>query len=963
MDQTQAYLARVLPWTEYPDAYRNIHFKGTPLADGTTLMPGAACRTIEEAVGQASYYSSKHTDVFVCMALQAVAKTEARVINGRTIPPQAKRLKTNAVGSKAFWLDLDVKELGYASTEEVLKALMGFINITGFPRPTTITASGGGGIHAIWVTDRVVPPTEWSIIARALSRAANEHGMRNDANVTNDIVRILRVPGTFNSKYMPMTLCHTMGKINPLDIPLANIKQVLANYLPDNVVNFPTLPARAPLPADTSEFSAGVTLRSNEPIPMEKVEACCPLVEATLKDGGAKLSGGGSWSTMLLLTAFLEDGRKWAHELSKGHAEYQPAVTDAKYDEKLALRSRGTSGVGWPSCGAFSTALPGGPCGGCAHATKGKSPLHFLDAASPLATDLPFGYHQNGGGVWFTPPAKKDETGNDEIVTVRACEYQVADAWLDKSLDGAPQINFQFISRDNKNLGLITIPADRVTSQAIAPLIARQDFFIGPAEYRPFMEFVMSWMKQLQNATGSGSATPALGWVGSNAVPEGFAFDNCTFTTTGKERAARSDTVLLQPWAPHGSLDRWRDAAAFIVGQKRPGLEAILAASFAGPLVKFTGHKGLLASAYSPETGIGKTTAMSIAAAVWGHPTDSAQALDDTPLSSLKRLGAIRNLPFFWDEVRLSSQDKTDKLATLIFALTTGRERTRLNSNSTMQVAGTWQTMMVTASNQSILEIAREATKGSDAGSVRVFEWRVPPAVSSTVTSSEATRIAGAVLHNYGTAGLLYAEWLGKNHQRAKAVVEKLSDSLNLEVGAVPDERFWVSSMACLLAGATIARSMGLVDFDLAGLKQFCLDTLAELRQDRVTTPTIGADTMPRLTELLGMYLTEARHDRTLETSPGKPGSNFAVQIDSGAERIRTMDVHIDNGASMIYLRTAPFYLWLRDQGLQRKSVLEGLRLNAGASEQRMVMGAHTSFSTGARVSAICVPVGAVRVP
>jgi hypothetical protein len=287
-----------------------------------------------------------------------------------------------------------------------------------------------------------------------------------------------------------------------------------------------------------------------------------------------------------------------------------------------------------------------------------------------------------------------------------------------------------------------------------------------------------------------------------------------------------------------------------------------------------------------------------------------------------------------------------------------------MNANATIQVAGKWQTMMVTASNQSLSEIAREATKGTDAGSVRVFEWRVPPMLgASTVTSSEAARVSGTTVNNYGRAGAVYAEWLGKNSVVAEQLVSRLSDALNVETQADPDERFWISSIATILAGASVARSLGLVNFDLAALKKFSLEALAALRMDRIITPSIGADTMPKLTELIGQYLSENKFEHTLETSivPVKGGTN-QTRIDAGGERLRSLDIQIDNTHGLVHLRTAPFYTWLHSKGLQRKATLDGLVRNTGAKEQKLVLGARTSFSIKTQVTVVTIPLNALGV-
>jgi hypothetical protein len=218
-------------------------------------------------------------------------------------------------------------------------------------------------------------------------------------------------------------------------------------------------------------------------------------------------------------------------------------------------------------------------------------------------------------------------------------------------------------------------------------------------------------------------------------------------------------------------------------------------------------------------------------------------------------------------------------------------------------------------------------------------------------------------VNNYGRAGAVYAEWLGKNSAVAEQLVSRLSDALNVETQADPDERFWISSIATILAGASVARSLGLVNFDLAALKKFSLEALAALRMDRIITPSIGADTMPKLTELIGQYLSENKFEHTLETSivPVKGGTN-QTRIDAGGERLRSLDIQIDNTHGLVHLRTAPFYTWLHSKGLQRKATLDGLVRNTGAKEQKLVLGARTSFSIKTQVTVVTIPLNALGV-
>lgn len=943
MDQTEVFLGRVLPWGIFPEAFRNIHFEF--LKDGNPTWPGDACKTLAEAMEAFRRRGRHQTGLYISPGLQPNFRLRP---NGSVAAVRRKEL---AIASHSFHLDIDVKPGAYTTTRDALLGLQALLARTGLPKPTLIVSSGGGGIHVWWITDQMIPALEWKPIAESLSRAATEAGVFHDSNVSNDITHLMRIPGSFNYKYTPARLCTLLGPVNPSNVPLAAFKLALAAQMPTNVLAFPQ---RGPtiLP-EQSEFSANLD-RPAAAVPMAKLEEACPLIKQTLDDGGLHHSGGGIWPLMVLAATFIENGHEWVHDLSHAHPEYDPDRTNAKYQEKVQARAASPA-LGWPTCTALHAAFPGGACNGCPQRNKGKSPFHFTDKQSPHVLELPQSYYQNHNGVF----QRVHVEGEDEPKIIPVTTYQVADAWLDRNPEGHMQINFRAL-RGHTVMGTVSVTPARISAQNISQLLGQQDFVVSPHESKPILGFLMAWLKQLQETTGAGNHVPALGWAGAESgKPKGFSYNNILYTPTGQERAGRSDVGLLAPWTPAGTLAAWKVTAQFITDQKRPALDAILAGAFAGPLVRFTGHRGLLASAYSTETGIGKSTALYVAAAVWGNPTDSTQALKDTVNSSMRRLGAIKNLPLFWDEVRVDQNDKTNSLNDLIFTLTTGREKTRARADMTLQTSGKWQTLLLTASNQSVLETAREATQGTDAGEVRVFEWRVPPA-TSTMASSQASRISGAVLANYGGAGQVYAEWLGANADKAERVVAQLSDKLNKDLNATVDERFWVSSIAVILAGALLAKNLQLVDFDLAILKAFCLDTLRQLRQNRAQAPKVGTDTPDRVIQLLGDYLQNRSAEHTLTTTRNQKPP-VAVQVVAGAVHLKTLDVQVDLTGQELVLRLQPFGEWLRTQNLQRKSVIEGFTRHMQATLDKRVLGAYTHYSTNVPHNILVIPFASLQ--
>jgi hypothetical protein len=76
----------------------------------------------------------------------------------------------------------------------------------------------------------------------------------------------------------------------------------------------------------------------------------------------------------VLGSTFIENGNVIAHEISKGHASYSEADTQAMYDRKVAERH--DRGIGYPSCAAIKGAGCNA-CGSCPQFGKIKSPLNL----------------------------------------------------------------------------------------------------------------------------------------------------------------------------------------------------------------------------------------------------------------------------------------------------------------------------------------------------------------------------------------------------------------------------------------------------------------------------------------------------------------------------------------------------------------------------------------------------------
>ena len=128
-------------------------------------------------------------------------------------------------------------------------------------------------------------------------------------------------------------------------------------------------------------LGVGINIYDDRPLNPDGMIKNCPHIQEAMVTHG-KGYGQGLWMLDVLVTTFLDDGRTWAHYMSKGHKDYDKDDTNAMYDRKL--RERQEKGFGWPSCTAFENEgckL----CETCVVKGTIKSPLNLAVPVAPHA--------------------------------------------------------------------------------------------------------------------------------------------------------------------------------------------------------------------------------------------------------------------------------------------------------------------------------------------------------------------------------------------------------------------------------------------------------------------------------------------------------------------------------------------------------------------------------------------------
>lgn len=938
LDQARVYLNRVLPVPPLgdPNAYMNVHWRVVK-AD-KQFWAGRACSTVEEMIKAIVWAQSKAdiTDIYVCMSSQRMA--EQRTSNGFTYK-SAIRSQANAVHLRSLFVDVDVKAGAYPDGKTALRELYNFTKAAGLPPLTMVVLSGSGGMHAYWSLDTVLTLAEWQPLADALAEATRQHGLMTDTACTVDGARILRIPGTANFKATPPTRVQLIPQLlQGSDVPLAVMRAALAPYMTtSNVVAL--TPRVGAAPSVNDELSGGIERRQARPVQLDTVRETCGFIEEAYATGGKDYNNP-LWHLTTLVAAFADDGRAQAHQMASGHPGYTEASTDELFDRKV--REREERNLGWPSCKAVRDA-------GCKHCltcpafTLDKSPLHHAKAATlPFGAggDLPPGYMRNERDQITVMRTLADGTAKMELVT----KYPLTDAWLQRN---PFVLNFSTRLAEASDKTEVSVGLSDLNGTEFSKKLGGQGMAVARTDVPKMQEFLVAWTQKLQQTKNAVISAQPFGWSVSGGKLEGFAYGGKVWGPGGASRpASLPDPVIGMQYTPCGELDPWLKAAKMITDQGRPALDAILAASFAAPLVRFTGENGVLLSAFSAESGIGKSTAIMVGQALWGHPKLGVNNLKDTANSAANKIATLQSLPLYWDE--LKDDESTAAFVNFAFQITQGKNKSRLAADQSQRYTGSWETVVLAASNDSLLDYAARKTKSTTAGIYRVFEFTVPPA-PPTMDTGTASRITADLRENFGQAGLIYAKFLGENFQQVAQFVADTQKKLSEKLVGEQSERFWFAGMAALYAGAHYSNTLKLTEINLKALLKFMMTVLGEMRRKRKELPNDMKSAL-NLSMIMEQYLDARRARNTLVTdylaTRGKQTN--PIKILNDVSRLDTLLVQIVRDEGLLRIKCSEFRQWLVDNGYSPNVVCDAMTYEWGMTRlPAHIMGGGTSFANG----------------
>ena len=149
--------------------------------------------------------------------------------------------------------------------------------------------------------------------------------------------------------------------------------------------------------------------------------------------------------------------------------------------------------------------------------------------------------------------------------------------------------------------------------------------------------------KLLQSQKENMIGVPAFGWSLDHNNDLRFAyargFSPCRGVQSDKGGRGTLD------YRVQGDDAIWQGLMNIILTPERPDIACVVATAFSAPLVGMSGENGFLMGLVSTQSGIGKSTSLSSAQAVWAKPI--VGGLTDTVNYTFAKCATLRHLPIY----------------------------------------------------------------------------------------------------------------------------------------------------------------------------------------------------------------------------------------------------------------------------------------------------------------------------
>lgn len=730
--------------------------------------------------------------------------------------PQNRRAG-NALGAKTQWSDLDVGEgKPYATIEEAVQACDDFCNRVSIPLPGLVRS--GGGLHAYWVFDEMLPAADWIVSAQRFKLLAAAHGFHADSTRTADISSILRPPGTKNYK---LSVSREVALYDGFEC----FEPFPSSELTRACINIPSQVA-------TEIINKPSNLNASLSAGMRTSKAFDLTVGAP--EGGGEHGGRDRACTVLAgeyvaksypIEQVMEICLKWNQLNTPPMPESQVRKCVNSIARKH-IESHPLPPVPHTHAGEVATAMPQLP------------PEYAWSADNKLIITV-----KNEGGADIVKVvsnlpvylrAMMNEEGHGQKNSYLFSQYHSLKGWQEFTMNAKDFNGQSWYGAWVENGGSIVAGADKY-----------------------FKDYVRRATDMLKLPGKELTRYSQFGWKENDQAF--LVGDNLCKSDGTVEKAYGTDklTPLMHVMKPtkQGSLADWTSAANKLF---MPGMEAhafMLLTSFAAAVMKFCvdeGNGGSILSIVSEDSGHGKTPMATAMASVWGELQSTVVTGNFTENRRIEDLVRHCHLPQVQEEMAYSDPMIA---ATGIEKFTSGSDRGRLDKTGAAGgIPERYQTIVVSISNKSLYDLVRMVNIPM---SRRVFEIEIERPEDGDIANLGG--IVREMMRNSGHAGLQFSRLIVNpeiqkyiSYQlRGEGVVGATQLKYRQILQSQPEHRFIVWPLASVDIVARILVQYGLLHFDVERIMAWAITKA----KDRISEVPQHGDSAAKLDKFLTEHI------------------------------------------------------------------------------------------------------------
>lgn len=892
------FLTLLLP--EVP-AGGGVYFSAAPTQSG---WRNHAHTTIEAMIAHVNRLTFEGVPAYYAMATYR----EARYWDA-TKEAWRSRTQANTQALRSFYLDLDVKPgdpLAFESKEEALTELRAFVRKLGLPRPMVIDS--GGGIHAYWPLAKAVAVEQWQRVASLFKAICVREKFRADRSLTADSARVLRALGSFNAKRgAVVSLLAAAAAVLSFEDFAARIDAYAGQ------MQIAADAPRAPSASPSDLWGEGNLGESNDPLNFDRMLFSCAQLQQQVAEGGARAAEP-VWRAMLGIVKFCEPQAKPALMVSHQHPGFSVSATKAKLQNWNA----------GPTTCAHLHALNPSACERCPHhgkltspaqlghevrgedapqpAPQAAAPAQSPATAAPAApaplvptTAIPKPYQwRKGGGVVIA-----HEDGEGVAQEIEVCAYDVWPIRLLRPGAGVVVERSEWAATIPVAAGarqtVVFEMANSLTADAkqLGKYLIENGVQLAGDQHNLMRHYMSVYLQKLAAEKGRETLYDRLGWHGEDFVLGDIVLHPRSAPTpvdpTVGVRNATKDRLHVA-----GSLDGWKEAMKFYGRPDHAAHRMMVYAGFASAIFHMN-PAGLRASAIvaSGESGRGKTTAMNAASSVWGAPDAlivNGNRDGATTNALYNKLGTLHSLPMCLDDI---TERQADDVRPFLLNLTQGEGKWRLNSDGTSRGrVDTWSNITMISTNVDLVTALSGIKGNADPHLKRMLSVEFGGAPVDRAAKAQADQFAQSIREHYGHAGPVFAGFVAQHYMAVRQGLAKNIAMVDTRLDSVDasGERYWSATVAACYTAAQIAKSLGLIGWDVQADLEWMLELVAGQRGTMVSVAKTPE-------EHLSMLFTDNVRS-TLTLSP-KQSSNLDNVINKPFDALK-IRVEADTGRAFI---------------------------------------------------------------